>query len=93
MQLRITRGDSDGTIHLVVEGGLSAAHVGVLAEECESVDGPLVLDLSKLRSVDAAGTALLRELAASDVEMRGISNSIRMRIQHHPPLNPKSSVA
>jgi ABC-type transporter Mla MlaB component len=93
MLLRITRAEEGGMTRLVVEGGLRAAHVHVLAEECESTEGSLVLDLTKLCSVDTAGMALLKELAASGVEMRGMSTSIRMRIQHHPPLNLQSSVA
>ena len=43
-----------------------------------SVDGPLVLDLSELKSADQAAVERLRELASEGAERRGASRYVQM---------------
>jgi anti-anti-sigma factor len=83
MMVRITRTEQEGTTVLQVEGSLSAVFVDEMARECESVNGPFVLDLVNLRYVDSAGAALLAQLAATAAELRGVSPYIAIRMEQY----------
>lgn len=87
MLVRITRTYQNEMTVLRVEGGLSSEIVDQLAQECDMLDNAFVLDVANLRSIDAAGSALLAELASRGVAMRGISPYIALRMQQHasPP--------
>ena len=64
--LRISKVVNDGTITLRLEGRLLEPWVGALAAECAGLDacrGRLVLDLSGVTFLDAAGVRAVRELA------------------------------
>ena len=54
-----------------MEGRLSAAEAPDLRKECQSVDAPLRLDLSGLRSAEPTGIELLRSLSAAGAELYG----------------------
>ena len=59
-----------------MEGRLGAAEAPDLRKECQSVDAPLRLDLSGLRSAEPTGIELLRSLSAAGAELYGASSSI-----------------
>ena len=73
MAIRIsTKPDGDKTT-VLVEGNLGAVEAPDLRKECQSVDAPLRLDLSGLRSADPTGIKLLRSLSAAGAELYGAS--------------------
>ena len=59
-----------------MEGRLGAAEAPDLRKECQSVDAPLRLDLSGLRSAEPTGIELLRSLSAAGAELYGASTFI-----------------
>jgi anti-anti-sigma regulatory factor len=67
--IRITTKTDGNKTTVSVEGRLSAAEAPDLIQECQSVDAPLRLDLSGLRSADPAGIELLRSLSAAGAEL------------------------
>jgi len=78
MSVRITRTvDGQRTI-LEMAGRLQSPFLSELDKELRSIDGPLLLDLSDLRSADEAGIERLRQLAHSGVELRGASGYVQM---------------
>ena len=64
-----------------IDGRLTADDVPVLDESCSGIGKPHVLDLSKLQSVDAAGSEKLRELASDGVEIRGMSPYLKLLLE------------
>jgi anti-anti-sigma regulatory factor len=78
MKVRITKEtDSEETI-IRIAGRLRSEVIPELEKECQSVVGPLVLDLSELVSADKAGIEKLRELAGGRAELRGVSGYVQM---------------
>jgi hypothetical protein len=63
-----------------IDGRLTEDDVPVLETTCAEVGRPHLLDLSGLKSADAAGSEKLRELASSGVEIRGASPYLRLLI-------------
>jgi ABC-type transporter Mla MlaB component len=73
---RITPTDGDGERTLRLEGRLVALWVGELLSTCReaaSAERCLVLDLSGVTFVDAAGLACLRDLRERGAVLRGCS--------------------
>jgi hypothetical protein len=86
MLVRITRTIQDCTTVLQVDGGLFSEFVPEMTRECDSLDEAFILDLTNLYCIDAAGAAMLAELACKGVEIRGASPYITLRIQQQLPL-------
>lgn len=81
MAVRITRtSDAQRTV-LRVDGELLSEDVAELTRERESVEGPLVLELSNLQSADPAGVGVLLELASLGAEIRGVSPYIELLLK------------
>ena len=76
MAVRITTKTDGNTRTVIVEGRLGAAEAPDLRKECQSVDIPIRLDLSGLKSADPTGITLLRSLSAAGVELYGASSFI-----------------
>ena len=78
MNVRIIRTiDGERTV-IQVAGRLKSGDVSELDKEIRSVDGPLVLDLSELKSADEAGVERLRELAFGQAALRGTSRYVQL---------------
>jgi ABC-type transporter Mla MlaB component len=93
MCIRITKTvDSEATV-LHVAGALTSEETGVLSNEFRNVDGPVVLELSELKSADAAGVAMLQEIASLGAELRGASPYIELLLRSEPrcPLPPPTT--
>ncbi len=73
MAIRITTKTDGNKTTIFVEGRLSAAEAPDLRKECQSIDAPLRLDLSGLKSADPTGIMLLRSLSAAGAELYGAS--------------------
>ena len=71
--IRISTKTDGNRTTLLVEGRLGAVEAPVLRKECQSVDAPLCLDLSGLRTADHTGIDLLRSLSAAGAELQGAS--------------------
>ena len=65
-----------------IDGRLTAEDVPVLDKKCSEAGRPHMLDLSNLRSADAAGSKKLRELASSGVEIRGASPYLKLLLDN-----------
>ena len=76
MAIRITTKTDGNTTTVIVEGRLTAVEAPDLSKECRSVDAPLRLDLSGLKSADPTGITLLRSLSAAGAELYGASSFI-----------------
>ena len=61
-----------------VAGRLADREVRGLIEACRSIEGEFVLDLTNLRSAEAEGTKLIRELVRQGAVLRGASQYIRL---------------
>ncbi len=79
--ISITDTTESGQTVFRIDGRLTADDVPVLDESCSENGRPHVLDLSKLQSVDAAGSEKLRELASRGVEIRGASPYVQLLIE------------
>jgi anti-anti-sigma regulatory factor len=78
MEIRIDIA-SEGTVTVVfITGRLSGAAVTQLGEACDQIEDAFVLDLSNLRSVDAAGINFIRTLDEKETEIRGASPFIQL---------------
>ena len=73
MAIRITTKTDGNTTTVIVEGSLTAVEAPDLSKECQSIDAPLRLDLSGLKSADPTGIKLLRSLSAAGAELYGAS--------------------
>jgi len=75
--LRISQTPATHPATLTLEGEISGRWVPELRRECARVldgsGGGLVLDLAGVSSIDVAGLALIRELRARRVRVRGCS--------------------
>lgn len=76
MTVRITKRLDLGVTILHVAGWLRSEDVGVLCAEYRGLNGPVALELSQLRSADAAGVATILEIASLGAELRGASTYI-----------------
>jgi anti-anti-sigma regulatory factor len=71
--------DSDSGVRVVrLEGWLEGEAVAELERVVNEESGPLRLDLSELRSVDAAGLDALRALRAAGASLVGASPYIKL---------------
>jgi anti-anti-sigma regulatory factor len=84
MVIRITTKTDGKKTTVIVEGRLSAAEAPDLRKECQSVDAPLRLDLSGLKSADPTGITLLRSLSAEGAELYGVSPFIGKLLEGSP---------
>ena len=64
-----------------VAGDLQAANVLTLQRACRSVEGELRLDLSGLRTADAAGIEAIEALRARGASIVGASTYIRLLLE------------
>jgi hypothetical protein len=78
MTLYIACNSDSGTRHVRLEGWLEGDAVAELERVISGDSGPLRLDLSELRSADAAGLAALRALRAAGASLVGASPYIRL---------------
>jgi ABC-type transporter Mla MlaB component len=77
----------DGTELLCVEGRLAKGETATLLQavrEGQARSSRLSLDLTGLTFVDAAGAAVLRELAARDVAIHGASTYVHQLLDRGP---------
>jgi anti-anti-sigma regulatory factor len=78
MIVRITKETDGGQTIIHLEGRLRCEVVPELERECQSVDGPLVLDLSQLLAADRTGIEAIRDLVSGGAEFRGASRYVQM---------------
>ena len=81
MDMRITRTSDVHEVVFHVDGQLCRENVDELTRELESIDGPVALELSGLQSVDNDGIAILLGVAASGVDLRGVSPYIELLLK------------
>lgn len=76
--LRLTPDESDPADPVLrIEGSLDASTIATLDALLSGRDTPRALDLTGLRSVDAAGRDLLLRLRAAGAQLRGASVFVR----------------
>ena len=73
MTIRISTEAGKTVTTIRIEGKLTGVSVSDVRAECESVDPPLRLDLSGLRSADSDGIRALRSLAEAGAELHGVN--------------------
>ena len=78
--LRITKTHNDATV-VRVDGRLDDSNVQELEEACQTADRELRLDLSGLRTADAAGVKAILELGARGASITGESLYIKLLIR------------
>ncbi len=71
MTIRVTTEVGESVTTIRIEGQLTSSSVPDVRAACESVDPPLRLDLSGLRSADRDGIRALRSLSEKGAELRG----------------------
>ncbi len=80
MEIRIDI-ESEGTdVVLHVSGRLAGPAIKQLSDACEPMEGRFVLDLSKLKFADDAGTEAIRTLRERGASIRGASSFIKLLI-------------
>ena len=67
-----------------VAGRLAGEAVTHLTQACESANGSVVLDLSKLMFADDTGVEVIRALQKKGAEISGASSFIRLLIDDEP---------
>ena len=78
MELRIDI-ESEGPVTVVhMTGRLSKNTVPQLKEACHQIEDAVVLELSNLRSVDAAGSNIIRALVEKGAKIQGASPFIQL---------------
>jgi anti-anti-sigma regulatory factor len=80
MEIRIDIETEGSDVVLHVAGRLTGPAIGQLSEACEPMKGRFVLDLSKLRFADDAGTEAIRTLRERGADIRGASFFIKLLI-------------
>jgi len=78
MTVRITKKVESGIVVLHVDGRLRSEHVCELKSEYRGLTGPVALDLSQLRSADAAGVAAILEIESHGADLRGVSGYVEL---------------
>ena len=81
MQLRITKTTAGAVTTLKVDVELTREGVAELEKACESVDGPVDLDLSELMRADAEGVQALKKLFATGAQLLGASPYIKLLLE------------
>ncbi|MEA1951987.1 MAG: hypothetical protein U9N87_11420 [Planctomycetota bacterium] len=81
MGIRITRTSDAHQTVLRIDGQLHSQNVTELNREHRSVDGPLLLDLSNLRSADAIGVDALLRIISLGARIRGASPYIELLLK------------
>ncbi len=80
MEIRIDIESEGPDVVLHVAGRLTGPAIEQLAEACEPMKGRFVLDLSKLKFADDAGTEAIRTLRERGADIRGASSFIKLLI-------------
>jgi len=80
MLVRIDATKEGDEIVVYVAGRLGGNVVTELKNECESIEGTFVLDLSKIVFADDAGIDTIRAIRAKGAKVRGASAFIQMLI-------------
>ena len=73
MTLRVSTEEGQTITTIRLEGELTVTGVDALRGACESVNQPLRLDLSGLRSADPEGVRELQSLSDAGAELHGAS--------------------
>ena len=73
MNVRIEKMSSGAGTVIQVAGELRGRGVVELERLCRETLGPFTLDLTNLRSLEAVGVELIRQLAAQGVKMTGVN--------------------
>ena len=81
MALRITTTTAGTLTTLKIDGDLMREGVAELEKTCESVDGPVDLDLSELMRADAEGVQDLKKLLATGAQLLGASPYIKLLLE------------
>lgn len=81
MDVRITTAIESQATVVFVEGWLQMDNVLELHREYQQINGPVVLDLSKLRSADLSGVATLLDIASRGARLQGASGYIHLLLQ------------
>lgn len=63
---------------LRIDGHLKSEDLTELRKECAAANGSIVLELSHLGSVDAAGAEMLRGLASRGIKFYGASQYVEL---------------
>ena len=80
MEIRIDIESEGPDVVLHVAGRLTGPATKQLADVCEPMDGHYVLDLSKLKFADDAGTEAIRTFREKGADIRGASSFIKLLI-------------
>ncbi len=80
MDIRIDIEFEGPDVVLHVAGRLTGPAITQLSDACEAIKGRLVLELSKLKFADDAGTEVIRTLRERGAEIRGASTFIKLLI-------------
>ena len=80
MNFRIDMDTESAGVVLHVAGRLVGDAITQLTDVCEPIEGPYVLDLSKLMFADDEGAEVIRTLRESGAEIRGPSPFIKLLI-------------
>ncbi len=81
MALRITRTTAGTVTTLKIDGDLMREGVAELEKTCESVDGPVDLDLSELMRAEAEGIQALKNLRDGGARLLGVSPYIELLLK------------
>ena len=80
MTIRIDIVSEGSDVVLHVAGRLTAPEIEQLVDVCDSMEGLFVLDISKLKFLDDAGTEVIRTLREKGAIIRGASSFIKLLI-------------
>jgi hypothetical protein len=78
LTIRIERRETPDGVIVEIHGWLREDVLGELESACESVPGPLRLDLSRLKGADQAGLLALQVRAHAGARLEGMSPYIRL---------------
>ena len=81
MPLRIAAKQSGRVTVVRVDGRLRKRGAAELEKVCQSIVGPLCLDLANLLSVDADGARVISELEARGAAVAGVSPYVDMLLK------------
>lgn len=77
VEIRIDTSKEGNRTVVRVSGRMAGTTVEQVREECDRIEGEIVLDLTHLVSADTDGIDLIRELEAASVEVSGATPYIR----------------
>ena len=80
MEIRIDIESEGPDVVLHVAGRLTGSAITQLSDACEPMEGRFVLELSKLKFADDAGTEVIRTLRERGADIRGASYFIKLLI-------------